>query len=147
MKRTTNQMNKSRIIVAATFDSPVAAEFAKARLEAEGIRATLQGQHHVAMHWSINNAVGGVKLLVWEEDVQRAREILELKCPNLEHNGQDTSKVPQCPKCASTDVFYERWNRKMVFLSYLFLFLPLPFFKRKLVCDSCKAQWSAKSQG
>lgn len=68
-----------RPVVVATFQDPLEASMARSRLEAEGILATLDGEYHVAMAWWISNAIGGVKLLVRQCDLESARRILELE--------------------------------------------------------------------
>jgi hypothetical protein len=69
--------DSDRPVVVATFQNPMEASIARSRLEAEGIRAALDGEHHVAMEWWISGAIGGVKLLVRESDLETARRILE----------------------------------------------------------------------
>jgi hypothetical protein len=48
------------------------------RLEAEGIRAYLQDEHTVTINPIFSNAIGGIKLMVFEQQVARARELLQL---------------------------------------------------------------------
>lgn len=48
------------------------------RLEAEGIRAYLQDEHTVTINPLFSNAIGGIKLMVYGEQVARAQELLQL---------------------------------------------------------------------
>ena len=59
-----------RLVVVATFLDPNQAHVVRSHLEAEGIHAALDGEHHVAADWFISNAIGGVKLLVHERDLE-----------------------------------------------------------------------------
>jgi DNA-directed RNA polymerase subunit RPC12/RpoP len=67
------------------------------RLEEEGIRAYLQDEHTVTIDPILTNAVGGIKLMVPEEQAPRALELLT-----------EWEKVYRqaisCPKCGSSNV-------------------------------------------
>jgi DNA-directed RNA polymerase subunit M/transcription elongation factor TFIIS len=151
-----------RLVVVATFLEPNEAHIARARLDAEGIQAILDGEHHVAMNWMISNAIGGVKLLVPEPDFEVARGILHEHAPEIldEETGDETTaettaettgdtiaetESDSCPSCQSTNVYRERMNRRLVFLSILLLGIPFPFLSRKMVCHRCGHRWSARA--
>ncbi len=68
-------MNSDLVSIAA-FDSPLTANIARGRLEAEGISAFLANEHTVETQWLWTNAIGGVKLLVPAGEEQRARAVL-----------------------------------------------------------------------
>jgi hypothetical protein len=153
-----------RLVVAATFLEPNEAHIARARLEAEGIQARLDGEHHVAMNWMISNAIGGVKLLVPEPALAAAQGILREVGPEIldDETGDETpdritgeitgetigemaneAEPDFCPVCQSTNVSLERLNRRLVFLSILLLGIPLPFLSRKMACHRCGHHWPA----
>ncbi len=62
--------------VVARFGSLGEAESARSALQAAGIDAVLADDEIVALNWLYSNAVGGVKVLVAEEDEERAAAIL-----------------------------------------------------------------------
>lgn len=64
--------------IIADFGSPIQAQLAKARLEAEGIPAFLLDENAIAVNPFYSPALGGVKLAVPKGDARRAREILGL---------------------------------------------------------------------
>jgi len=66
------------VVVIAEFSQLVKADLAKARLEAEGIRAVLLDAQTIAVNPLYSGALGGVKLAVADEDAPRARAILGL---------------------------------------------------------------------
>ena len=68
-----------RLTTVAAFDIPAKAELARNALTAAGIQAVIADSEIVAMDWLISNAVGGVKVQVWEEDAERAAAVLEEK--------------------------------------------------------------------
>jgi hypothetical protein len=63
------------LVTIATFDNTVKANLARNQLAA-GIRATLVDEHTVGLNWTLSNAIGGVKLIVREEDYEDAARIL-----------------------------------------------------------------------
>src|SRR5687768_16516652 len=67
---------KTDLVPIAAFDSPLTANIARGRLEAEGISAFLANEHTVETQWLWTNAIGGVKLLVPANEADRARAVL-----------------------------------------------------------------------
>ena len=67
------------------------------RLEAEGIRAYLQDEHTVTIDPILSNAIGGIKLMVFEEQLPRAQELL--------HQFEQVYKqAVACPHCHSSNI-------------------------------------------
>lgn len=60
----------------ARFATPFEARVAKNRLEAEGIPAFLGDEESVGNLWHLGMALGGVKLLVPDDHIQKAMELL-----------------------------------------------------------------------
>jgi hypothetical protein len=90
----------------------------------------------------VPDVIGGVRLMVRAPDVDRALKILaqEPYDPALKSSG------PQCPRCGSFDVHYEKYALRRVFAALLLLNLPLPFHKRKWKCRDCAHEWKMESQ-
>ena len=63
----------------AAFDVAYKADLAKAALEEAGIPAVVTDREIVAMDWLLAPAVGGVKVQVSEEHLDRAEDILNDK--------------------------------------------------------------------
>jgi hypothetical protein len=64
------------LVTIATFDNTVQANLVRNQLAAAGIRATLVDEHTVGLNWMWSNAIGGVKLIVREEDYEDAARLL-----------------------------------------------------------------------
>jgi hypothetical protein len=62
----------TNLVTLATFDTSIKAEMAKAALAEAGIQSELGDENLVTMNWLLSNAVGGIKLVVREEDAERA---------------------------------------------------------------------------
>ncbi len=66
-----------RLICIAKYPSSGLASIAAGRLEAEGIRACLEGDAAAEMLWQMGPAISGVRLMVFEEQADKAVAILE----------------------------------------------------------------------
>jgi hypothetical protein len=81
--------------VIARFSTVGEAESARSALEAAGIDCVLADDEIVAIDWLYSNAVGGVKLVVRDEDREQARNILET--PSAEPDGIDSDPPDVAP--------------------------------------------------
>jgi DNA-directed RNA polymerase subunit RPC12/RpoP len=81
-----------------TFDNPVDAYLLKTKLESEGIQCYLENEHMSSLYPVSNPVVGGIRLKIYEEDLDRAFSIYE---------SQEQGKNPyegapiKCPQCGS----------------------------------------------
>ena len=138
-----------KLITIATFSHAVDAHLAKTRLESAGIECFIVDEYTVTMNWLYSNAIGGVKLQVKKSDYKKAIEILQQKPVKIDSAQDKVGKEemgPHCPKCNSPDIYYERFSRRLVFISWLLLGFPLPFLKRKWKCSKCGYTWKVKNR-
>ena len=111
----------------ASYAKPDDAFLARARLEGSGVAASIRDEHTISTDWFYSNAIGGVRVEVEDEDVARAREILEL--PPIEKG------ILTCPRCGSENVRLRElsaWTAMSLFLGF-----PLPVKTRQADCISC----------
>ncbi len=129
--------------VIETFTTPWEAELARARLEGEGIAAVIADLHLIGMDWLLSSAIGGVKLKVPVEDVERAKELLgkEAALPELRLVTAEDRNEPRCPGCRSEDLYLRSWSRVVFFLGTIFLGFPFPVLRRRWACRNCGAVW------
>lgn len=144
------------------FDNPFEANLAKGKLESSGIYSFLKDEH-IAINY-INQAVGGIKLMVEEQDLERAFHILEheryteselkdafysqhynIKKDTTLSEAPTKKKIESkitCPNCSAPNpkknVFYEFLH---TILSILVL-SPPPFIK-KYNCQKCGNKWTS----
>jgi hypothetical protein len=76
-------------VTVASFGTLPEAELARNRLEQDGIHAHLSDGESVSMMWMYSTALGGVKLMVAEEDAERAGYILERVWRGARHKHTD----------------------------------------------------------
>jgi len=80
-------------VVAGIYSNAIDAAMAKNLLEAEGIKALIADDQAIGMAWQMSIAMGGVKVLVSEDDLSRAEIIL------ASINSHDADQVRQDPDC------------------------------------------------
>lgn len=81
-----------KLVTIATFDQPAQARLAKNALDAAGVQATVTDESLVAMDWLLSNAIGGIKVQVWDEDAERAVAVLN---ETLGDPGEGTDVSPE----------------------------------------------------
>lgn len=127
----------------AVFQYSSEAQIIKSRLEAEGIEVFLYDEFTVDTDPLVSNAIGGVKLKVWQEDEKKALEILKtISDYSLDENGEEI----ECPVCGSQKVSlftHVRGIKSMFFFLFSFLTTALPIYTRyEYRCETCKQKFN-----
>ena len=97
-----------RIVTFESYYDPMLAHIVRTRLEANGIKCFIADENVLGANPLYNQAVGGVKLKIFEQDMEKCRQILatEGDLHDKDHveieEGTDTYVI--CPYCASTNV-------------------------------------------
>ena len=115
------------------------------KLKDEGIDAHMADQHTVSLAPYYAQAVGGIKLYVAEEDVERASDILspdDIADEQLESYFEAEGFEPalRCPNCNSPNIYQERSFLSGLFFLFTF-FLPVSISKNRYRCVKCDHQW------
>lgn len=92
-------------VVLTTFVNYMEAHLCQMHLQEEGINCWLKDENTVTIDPILTNAIGGIKLMVHESQLERAAELLRIM-KNKEH------KAAPCPNCNSLNVEYIVTNRK-----------------------------------
>ena len=80
-----------------SYDNYITANLHLQQLEEEGIRAYLQDENISIINPVLSNASGGIKLVVYEEQLQRALEIIN----SIEERYRTSIS---CPRCKSNNI-------------------------------------------
>jgi len=148
--------------VVARFTTVGEAESARSALDAAGIDARVGDENMVAVDWLMSQAVGGVKVLVPEEKLEEAAEVLgsgaaepasdqdeegraEARPTSLREYGPlpEASDIeePLCPRCGSREYYRVTWRRlrasSLILQFGAFLIVPLWLVLPKWKCDTC----------
>ncbi len=130
-------MTGERLVVVAAFSYLHEAELARTSLEAEGIATLLENENLIRLDWLYMNALGGLRLLVHEEDAARAREILaepEAAGPASEF---PETVAESCPSCGSQSTMALQTRRKITHLLWLLTGVPWISPGRRRRCANC----------
>jgi len=84
-------------ILLRTYNSYITANLHLQQLEAEGVRAYLENENIATIAPYLTGDAGGIRLLVFEEQVSRAAEIINA----IE---EEYRKSLPCPKCGSLNI-------------------------------------------
>jgi hypothetical protein len=120
------------------------ADLVKGLLGTAGIDSHLRDDNMVRMSWLYSNWIGGVKLLVREEDVEAAENVLRHPLPeSFTVEGFGDYEQPRCPRCGSLEIRYQDLNKPVAYVS-MWLLVPILLPDRKWICDACGVQWQEK---
>lgn len=115
--------------ILATFPYSTEAQVTKSKLEAEGIRVMLLDEKTIDSDPLISQAIGGVKLLVYNDDITEGLKLYNrIRAYEKDKNGQDIV----CLNCQSVKILIAEPTRKNIF------YMLFPFFeKTKYRCNVC----------
>jgi len=131
-----------KIVTFESYYDPMLAHIIRSRLEANGIPCFIADENIIGANPLYNNAVGGVKLKVFEKDVERCREILAAEGDlheddHFEIDNDDNTYVV-CPFCASTNVSNIKKDEDPGVLNTI-MNLANPFYSQKnWHCNNCR---------
>jgi hypothetical protein len=116
--------------ILAVFEYSTEAQLVKSKLDSEGIKTMLMDEKTIDTDPMISQAIGGVKLLVHNSDLEKSSGIYnEIRTYQKDVEGKDM----HCEKCSSVKILVAPPQRKNVF------YMLFPFFEsRKFICNDCK---------
>ncbi|MGY0036491.1 putative signal transducing protein [Pedobacter sp. NJ-S-72] len=130
------------IVVFEVFYNPIEANIVKSRLMDSGIQCFLSDENTVTINPLYTQALGGVKLHLFERDAGLARSILDETFP-ISETAKEGEEVGEyvCPQCGSCHVGYVQATKKrfsiltMIVSIVLFVY---PFHVKKVYhCFDC----------
>ena len=145
-----NSKTTDKIVVYQAFSDPINANIVKGLLDSYEIECFLSDENIVNLNAMYNAAVGGVKLNVFEKDVDRISEIL--KAENIQPEPgfpteEEASKIV-CPNCKSANVSFggsvkRKFGYRDIWISFLLMIYP--FTMRKTYhCFDCGHEFKNK---
>ena len=126
--------------------NPIEAHIVKGRIEAEGVSAYIQHQHHIWAKWTLSLALGYVKIQVNANDVTAANTILDKLRAGDYALPDDEADVGICPKCSSINKQRVDWSWKLALMVFVFFQISLPYTVHRVRCGSCRHTWTQKTQ-
>ncbi|WP_353168238.1 DUF2007 domain-containing protein [Flavobacterium sp.] len=133
---------RQSLIEIANYQYSSEAYLFKGKLESEGIEVFLQNENTINTDPILSNALGGVKIFVYSEDVLKARHILDA-IP--EYSLDDKGELLSCPNCGSQKMNMTTTIKDFKsFFAFIYglLTLSMPLFsKQKYKCESCNFEF------
>ena len=141
-------MTDDKIVVYESFPEPIKAHIVKGLLKSYGIECFLSDELMVTLYVMYGQAIGGVKLHVFEKDVDRINMLLksENSEPETYQSIENECSKVVCPNCHSSNVSYgssvnkkfSKWKVLFFSIICLFAFSSYPFTARKAYhCFDC----------
>jgi len=126
---------EQKIVVFAAYDTVMAANLVKTKLDAYGIPCFLTDEHFVSLYPTIQNDLfPGVRLHVFEKDLDQVKDVLK----------EETKIERACPACGSLNIVYEpskKGNLTPILTSIMVgLFLPV---KKVYRCENCEREFES----
>jgi hypothetical protein len=127
---------EDKIVTLESFYDPMLAQIIRTRLEANDIRCFVADDNTLSANPFYNQAIGGIKVKIFERDLEKCREILAQDAVIEEGD----EPLMTCPYCQSTDVYHgpvqEVKNWLSTALSVILASYPA-FLEQKWICKNC----------
>ena len=140
-------MDADKIVVYQSYIDPINANIVKGLLDSYGIECFLTDENIVTLNALYGPAVGGVKLNVFERDIDQITALLQSKfiLDDTEIVAEKEDNKIYCPACHSDNVSYGgSVNRKFNYWHIIisFLLTMYPFSMRKAYhCFDCNHEF------
>ena len=144
----------SNWIEAISLTFPTQAHMVQGYLESEGIETMLKDELTAQVNTMSSYALGGVKVMVREEDYENAQQILQkggYLIPEKESKIEivyyaNTINKKQCPFCHSDNIGKKKSPDVITLIISFVLGMLVPIFKRTDTCFDCGKEWIYKRQ-
>lgn len=133
---------------------PSEAHMIQAYLESEGIVTVLKDELTVQVQNFYSSAVGGVKVMVREEDFEEACKAL-IAGGYLKPEPQRKVEIiwldqkvnkKECPFCRSENIGKKKQSDVIMLVIFLILGMIFPVFRRTNYCFDCNKEWVYKKK-
>lgn len=127
-----------QIIVFDSYDTAMAANLVKTKLDAYGIPCFLSGEHFVGLYPFRNELFSGVRLHIFANDLERVKDIL------IEEEVDTSQEKLHCPFCDSHHVALKK-NQPGAIENMLTTLFVSPFMEEKKIyrCENCEKEFES----
>jgi hypothetical protein len=118
------------LILLTTSDSSINANLIKSKLESEGVECYLHNENFSNMMPHFHNLLGsGIRIMVLDEDLQKAKRILNLN--------ENQLRCPNCNSLDITNISTKTWKRVWLILMSFLMALPFGNIVNDYYCNNC----------
>ena len=133
-----------KLVTVQTFDNAIDLALLKSKLESEGIACYVFDELTVTINPLWSNGIGGIKLKINENDIEKAQLILQEIQESATLDADGKKKI--CPKCESSDLYVNfksmRGTKGILSMIIMFLFVVFPFYYKNLYkCKKCNYEF------
>jgi len=144
------QPTQDKIVTLEQYYDPMLAHIIRTRLEDNGIPCFIADDNIISANPIFNNAVGGIKLKIFERDLEQAKALLahdgDLHEQDHFEIDEETHSPVICPYCASSNVRYGAATERKThwFVAVLYLIISaFPLYARKAWhCFNCRRDFN-----
>jgi uncharacterized membrane protein len=131
------------LVTALTFDDSVSAHLVKTRLENEGIKCFIFDEHINNVMPIYGQAVGGIRIKIKEEDVLKAKQLIEEW--ELRPFLNQSNETLTCTSCGAQELYagFKSFKTSLGWLTLAisFLFMIYPFYSKTVYrCKNCEEE-------
>lgn len=124
------------------YQNAIEANRDKQILAEEGIESWIANEQTVQSDWLLSQAIGGIQLQVFEEDLEKANEILEVFAAGdhqleVEHTIENPDFDFVCPRCGSNHIYQDENPGGTFGVSLLLFGIPVKVPANKYHCYYC----------
>lgn len=135
--------------IAISLMFPTQAHLVQGYLESEGIETIMKDEMTTQVNNLYSNAIGGVKILVRDEDLEKALQLLEQggyitteKIAKVETVKLDeATNKNQCPFCHSENIGKSKSPDLIMLIASLIFSAIVPILRRTNICFDCRKEW------
>ena len=140
-------MKEDKIVVYQSYIDPINANIVKGLLDSYGIKCFLTDENMVNLNAYYSSAVGGVKLNIFDKDIDQITALLQSQIipdePGIVSEKEDNKVL--CPVCHSENISYggsinRKFNYWHVFFSFVLGMYPISM-RKAYHCFDCDSEF------
>ncbi|CAH0278496.1 DUF2007 domain-containing protein [Chryseobacterium sp. WG14] len=138
----------ANLILLRFHDNALEANRDKQILAENGINSFIANEQLIQSDWLLSQAVGGIQLQVFENDLEKAKQILQDYKDNEEYSLEvdHTIENPEfsfvCPKCGSNHIYQDEKPGGIFGISWLIIGIPIKIPKNQYHCYYCGSEFT-----
>lgn len=129
------------MVTIATYNEAAPAKRLKEKFQTAGVKADVHNEAGLQTYAFMSKPQANVKVLVAEEDFERAQTLLvewEAADPNI--------GALRCPQCDSSRIEYPQLTRKFLTPALAGILFALKIFPKEFYCQDCQFTWTNESE-
>lgn len=137
----------SKLVRINYYNNAIEANRDKQLLAENDIVSFIANEQTIQSDWLLSQAIGGLQLQVFEEDLEKSKQILldfeneEKVSLEVEHTIDNPEFDFVCPQCGSNHLYQSEEPDGIFGISWLFIGIPLKIKRGKYICYYCENEF------